>query len=109
MRLALIAVLALGWATCASAHDKLADGSPVPEWIRKSCCGPADFHELTADQVHLRADGCHVDGYPYVIPVEKAEPSGDSRYYIFYNKGAYGDGTEYVTQPFCFLIPPSGS
>jgi hypothetical protein len=34
------------------AHDYWADGKPVPNWVKTSCCGPADAHHLRPDQVH---------------------------------------------------------
>ena len=39
---ALIPLLAL--AGPAAAHDVWADGSPVPAWVKSSCCGPAAHH-----------------------------------------------------------------
>jgi hypothetical protein len=35
-----------------NAHDYWADGKAVPNWVKASCCGPADAHHLRPDQVH---------------------------------------------------------
>jgi hypothetical protein len=58
---ALIVVGLLSVALPASAHDLWANGTAVPDWVKKSCCGPEDVHHLTAQQVHAMADGWHVD------------------------------------------------
>ena len=56
------AILAL--AAPASAHDYWADGKPIPNWVKASCCGPADAHHLRPDQVHRVSDDYYeVDDY----------------------------------------------
>ena len=97
----------------AGAHDQWANGQPIPDWIKSSCCGPADAHQLRPDQVHDMGDYYLVDGYSrqiakYVISGEKWEPasniipSQDGYYWIFYR--VLSDG---VTQSnvYCFFVP----
>jgi hypothetical protein len=90
------------------AHDYWTDGKAVPNWIKASCCGPADVHHLRPDQVHkvsgdeakkLRPNyakfvGAHlnyfvVDGYfrPIYADGPNVIPSQDSDYWLFYNDG----------------------
>src|SRR5271170_2070875 len=69
----------------AEAHDYWSDGKPVPDWVKASCCGPADAHHLRPDQVHRISDDYYsVDGYVRRIPVGQALPSQDGDYWIFY-------------------------
>jgi hypothetical protein len=57
MRRALAALGAtLALAAPASAHDYWADGKPIPNWVKASCCGAADAHHLWPDQVHRVSD-----------------------------------------------------
>lgn len=99
---ATIRILALV-ALCApaSAHTEWSNGDPVPAWIRQACCGPADAHRLTMDQVHHSDDGWHVDGYPYPIPDREVLPSEDGRPWIFYRVLSNGD----FSVPYCFFLP----
>ena len=48
----------------ACAHDRWADGSPVPAWVKAACCGPEDVHHLRPEQVRLTPEGYLVEGYP---------------------------------------------
>ena len=98
-----LAVVALSVALASSvlAHDEWADGSPVPAWVKSSCCGPEDVHHLTAQQVRAMADGWHVEGYKDVLPYGKELPSQDGDYWIFYKN--YPDGTQ--TPVYCFFAP----
>lgn len=85
---------------CARAHALLSTGEPVPEWIRKACCGVSDFHHLTKDQVHLQPDGSWlVDGYKKPIPKGTELPSADGEIYIFYRD--FSDGTQ--SSVYCFF------
>src|SRR4051794_10603916 len=34
------------------AHDLWADGSRIPAWVSNKCCGAADAHRLTFEQIH---------------------------------------------------------
>ena len=62
---------------------------------------PDDVHHLTADQVHARADGWHIAGYPYVVQYGRETPSQDGDYWLFYK--AYPDGS--FTPIYCFFAP----
>ena len=97
-------ILAAG-ITNARAHDQWANGDPVPEWVKRSCCGPDDVHHLRRDQVHETADGWRVDGYPDLIPIDRAQPSVDGDYWIFY--ATFSDGK--VSRVFCFFTPFQGT
>lgn len=68
-----------------AAHDQWANGEPIPPWVKSACCGPSDAHHLREDQVHVAADGYHVDGLSVVIPFAKALPSPDGSYWGFWN------------------------
>jgi len=92
----------------ARAHDQWADGSEVPAWVKKACCGPEDVHHLRDDQVHLTADGYKVDGYPDLIPVSKALPSPDGTFWIFYKMSDTANGPSY-SPVYCFFSPFNGT
>lgn len=74
----------------------------IPDWIQASCCGPQDVHRLRVDQVHRRDDGWYlVDGYNQAIAPQKAQPSQDSNYWIFYRDDGHGS----QSGVFCFFEP----
>ena len=88
-------------ASGAEAHDYWSDGKPIPNWVKASCCGPADAHHLRPDQVHRISDEFYsVDGYVRRIPVGQALPSLDGDYWIFYRDD--GDSQSGV---YCFFVP----
>ena len=89
----------------ASAHDRWADGSPVPAWVKTACCGPEDVHHLRPEQVRLTPEGYWVEGYPEVIPVGKALPSADGDYWIFYKELGAG----MFSSVYCFFTPFKGT
>jgi hypothetical protein len=100
LRLAAAAILL--YCVPASAHDVWANGTPVPAWIKRACCGPADAHHLQPDQVHRVADAYYlVDGYFRPIPISDALPSEDGEYWIFYKSNKSGS----QTGVFCFFVP----
>jgi hypothetical protein len=106
----LIAILGALAAVPACAHDQWADGGPIPDWVKDSCCGPADAHHLTPDQVHRYADYYRVDGYHRPIPIGRALPSQDGDYWIFYRDkdgapGADGGGSDGQSGVYCFFVP----
>lgn len=107
LRIELAAAL-LFVAPAAHAHDRWADGEPVPAWVRAVCCGPTDVHHLRADQVELRSDGWHIEGYPDVVPESKAEPSPDGDYWVFYKQFPVSSGGGF-SNIYCFFVPPFGS
>lgn len=91
-------------ATRSHAHDSWDNGEPVPVWVKDACCGKADAHHLTADQVHVVDGGYLVDGYPGIIPERSALPSPDGSYWIFY--AIHADGT--FSPVYCFFSPLNG-
>jgi hypothetical protein len=89
-------------ASGADAHDYWSDGKSVPNWVKASCCGPADAHHLRPDQVHRISDDYYsVDGYVRRIPVGQALPSQDGDYWIFYRD----DGSGIQSGVYCFFVP----
>lgn len=100
LMLALLLVIVVN-ANQAQAHDTWADGSPIPDWIKSSCCGKADAHHLRPEQVHRISDDYYqVDGYLEPIPVSHALPSQDGDYWIFYR----GEGKD-ESGVYCFFVP----
>ena len=97
----LVIALSLVHAHLAHAHDVWVNGMPVPSWIKAACCGPADAHHLTPDQVHRSDDYYQVDGYHVPIPAKFALPSQDGDYWIFYRQG--NDG--FQSGVYCFFVP----
>ena len=86
----------------AEAHDVWSDGTPVPEWIKGACCGPADAHHLRPDQVHRVSDDTYqVDGYFGRVAAADAQPSQDGEYWIFYKDNRSGS----QSGVFCFFVP----
>ena len=104
--LTLAFVLAFGSEGAAFGHDQWADGGKVPDWVKSSCCGPADAHEVPPEHVHEVECGgkvCYaVDGYPNLIPWNEALPSQDGHYWLFYS--TYGNGVP-PSQAWCFFAP----
>jgi hypothetical protein len=106
----LIAILGALAAVPACAHDQWTNGAPIPDWVKASCCGPADAHHLTSDQVHRYADYYRVDGYHRPIPIALALPSQDGDYWIFYRDkdgapGVNGGGSDGQSGVYCFFVP----
>lgn len=85
----------------ALAHDRWADGSPVPAWVKGYCCGPA--HHYRYDEVKITPDGFVLPDYRKVIPMTKALPSEDGDYWAFFVTYANGEQSEI----YCFFAPPS--
>ena len=110
MKRALIAIALLAaMPASTSAHKVWANGDPVPEWIQRSCCGPADAHHLTVDQVHQVPGGYKVDGLDEIIPTAKALPSQDGDYWVFYPaENQYYQGSKAGFTVFCFFAPLTG-
>ena len=97
-------------ASAADAHDYWSDGKAIPDWVKSSCCGPADAHHLTSDQVHRYGDYYRVDGYLRPIPIALALPSQDGDYWIFYRDkngapGINGGGSGGQSGVYCFFVP----
>ena len=106
----------------AFAHDQWANGTSIPSWVKASCCGPADAHHLTPEQVHGPMTWGEayallgqpdltsttdsnirvyiVDGYRRPIPTAQALPSQDGNYWIFYRDDGGAQSGVY-----CFFVP----
>jgi hypothetical protein len=94
-------VLALGlMSSSAQAHTTWANGDPIPLWITSACCGFADAHMLTPDEVSLQDDGWHINGINTVIPRDKVLPSQDGQIWGFWNPALGPDVPIY-----CFFAP----
>lgn len=99
--LSLALIFSLASAPAALSHDQWSNGGKVPDWVKQSCCGPADAHHLTPDQVHDMGTYYIVDGYHRKIPHDQVLPSQDGDYWIFYNNySTYGQSAVY-----CFFVP----
>ena len=75
----LIAILGALATFPACAHDQWTNGAPIPDWVKDLCCGPADAHHLTSDQVHRDGDYYRVDGYLRPIPIARGAPEPGRR------------------------------
>jgi len=93
-----LAALFIFYAGPSLAHDQWADGTPVPRWIKSSCCGERDAHRLRPDQVHKGKGVWLVDGFG-AIPDAAALPSQDGDYWLFYG---YLAGEPALR---CFFVP----
>jgi hypothetical protein len=84
----------------ARAHDQWADGKPIPQWVKSSCCGPDEAHHLRPDQVHRISDDTYaIDGERHlIVPAKDALPSQDGDYWIFYRAAEY-------PIVHCFFVP----
>jgi len=60
-----------------TAHERWDDGSPVPEWVNRYCCGVADVHRLTVGQIHHVEGGWRADGYGRLVPDNRVMLSED--------------------------------
>jgi hypothetical protein len=98
-------VVTLFSSNAALAHERWANGDPVPAWVKAACCGPEDVHHLSPEQVHLIEGAWRVDGYPDPIPVGTELPSPDGEYWIFYRTLPNGD----KTRVYCFFTPFQGT
>ena len=107
MRRLLGTSLLLATQGAACAHTTWADGLAVPEWVTKTCCGPADAHHLTPDQVHRTPGGYWIDGYPRMIYDFQVLPSQDGEYWAFYSESVDSQGEKIFTSVFCFFAPSS--
>ena len=101
----LVATLLVMMLSRAHAHNTWANDQPVPPWVKAVCCGPDDVHHLRPNQVQIRPDGWHVEGYPDPIPTDQALPAPDGDYWIFYKH--FPDGQ--VSKVYCFFTPFSGT
>lgn len=99
----LLAFLAIClYAAGAKAHDLWRNGEPIPAWVKASCCGPADAHNIPESDVVVTRAGYLVAGRTEPIPFDKASPSPDGTHWIFYT----GDINKATI--FCFFVPVKG-
>jgi len=102
----------------AAAHDRWADWTPVPAWVKQACCGASDAHHLRPDQVRRISDEYYeVEGYFRPVPARAALPSEDGQYWIFYRnvpagpicpgpgQACFGWHPAGQTRVFCFFVP----
>lgn len=68
----------------AHGHVLWADGSPVPVWVARSCCGEADAHVLGPSDYWLDDRAFHIVGIRMAVPLEKVLPSQDGKVWAFY-------------------------
>lgn len=102
MGIAFLTIVVLGIMQPAHSHSLWANGEEIQPWVKNACCGVADSHHLTADQVHMRSDGSWVvDGYKKIIPAHTELYSPDGTYWVFYKTFADGD----QSSVYCFYIP----
>ena len=109
--LAASAAMAIG---SAGAHDMGCDGNPVPEAIKSDCCGAAEEHKLAPEQISRGPNNEYIvsfEGYRFVIPAGKAQPSRDTCSHIFFpNMWVMTDSGDQARDPKtpeirCFLTP----
>ena len=101
-------VMLLVMPQAARGHAIWGNGTPVPEWVTKACCGPSDAHHLRPDEVHRIADGFRIDGYPKPIYDFQVLPSQDGEYWAFYSTTKDAEGAPVFTSVFCFFAPSFG-
>ncbi len=101
-------VLVIFGASPSQAHQTWGNGLPVPEWVSRSCCGPADAHRLTPDQVRRVENGYVIQGYPNIIYDAQVLPSEDGEYWAFYAVFKDSDGVQAFTSVYCFFAPSAG-
>ena len=97
-------VIIASMAAPAYSHTVWENGEPVPDWVSKACCGKEDVHHLTEDQVHITPDGYRIDGYPDLIPLNRALPSPDGTPWVFYRQIG-----SYFSPVYCFFVPLKGT
>lgn len=89
----------------ARAHDRWADGSPVPAWVKSFCCGPADVHHYAYSEVKVTPEGLMLPDYHKPVPLSRALPSEDGDYWAFFITYANGEQSEI----YCLFVPPGST
>lgn len=102
----LVIAVALAFSVPAHAHDRWANGEPVPAWVAHRCCGINDVHHLKPEQVHRVDGGYLVDGHDGVIPLSQTDPSQDGDYWLF-GVTVWTDNVQTIGDVRCFFIPLS--
>jgi hypothetical protein len=83
--------------TSVRAHDQWANGKPIPDWVKQTCCAEG-YQTIDDRRVHrlMGRDpvtdkwgllGYQVDGFYNVVPVERRFDSEDGLTWIFYGLG----------------------
>lgn len=103
MRLWLLIAWAIACvATGADAHDLWKNGDPIPAWIKSACCGPSDAHNIPDSDVVVTRAGYLIAGRRAPIPFDKATPSPDGSFWVFYT------GDIATATIICFFAPIPG-
>jgi len=84
-----------------AAHERWADGSPIPAWVEQSCCSVADAHRLKVSQIYRAEGGWRAEGHDYLIPEHEVLPSQDEHVWLF--SSILGDGSQ--SHAICFFLP----
>jgi hypothetical protein len=100
--LAIVGLAYLSFPVPGAAHDTWSDGTPVPAWVKRYCCGPEDVHRLSMREIHRVEGGWRVDGYARFIPDHRVLISQDEYVWVFYRTNA----DQSQSEAFCFFIPP---
>jgi hypothetical protein len=91
----------------AHAHDLDCIGRPVPTSTKWFCCSNAEHHLLSADQARENSDGSwtvKINSYIITVPKERALPSEDGCWHIFFDPGVEDrNGHPF---PYCFFWVP---
>jgi hypothetical protein len=103
--LAIISLANLSFLAPGAAHDVWSDGTRVPAWVKRYCCGQEDVHRLSMRQIHHVEGGWRVDGYNRLIPDHRVLVSQDEYVWVFYRTGS----DQSQSEVFCFFIPQGGS
>jgi hypothetical protein len=109
-KLTRVSIALLGLVACLGegpsvAHDVWSNGGQVPSWVKAACCGPEDVHHLKPEDVQIVEHDGHqwwrIAGYHADLPYDRALPSQDGDYWIFYRDN---DGT-FQSPVYCFFAP----
>lgn len=77
-------LILLFYVYAANAHNQWANGSTVPDWIKKACCGQAEAHILGSNDYWIDRNGFHIKAIEAVVPLDKVLPSQDGKVWAFY-------------------------
>ena len=98
--------------TSAGAHDQWANGKPIPDWVKHTCCAE-NYQTIDEGRVHrlMGPDpvtdkwgllGYQVDGFYNIVPVDRRFDSEDGLTWIFY-------GFPYASDDFVSDMSPAGT
>lgn len=84
-----VIVIAALWsaATQTQAHEKWANSTPVPAWVKSACCGPNDAHVIDSSDVSGPDKGGNyrVKDIETIVPGERVYDSLDGETWVFYD------------------------